>query len=419
MPSLGLYSGGINNRAPRGRLPTSKQGMPLFARNANNMVFDSEGSVFSRPGPEQVLSGSWLRDGFSCAAGAYFRDGSTIKEFYLNSQGQEAARDICSGVVGKRVAWAHFNGKVFFSDNIIAKKIINGVCENWGTPLPVEAPLLSGSSTLGQGQVMACYSYLLDNGQESGTSPVAISSFGRVVSNLKRSPDSRVAAIRVYMTHPGNETFFLAATVLPSDTSVTVTSNYVGNLQPPTRGKIPPPSGQLICEHAGRIYIAKGNVVYWSDPNAHDLFSLGENTNGDPRWAAWQFASDITLMESVTGGMYVGSNGTFWIPGSDPYNAERRLVDDSHPELGAIQRVAESGGLIWKSSRGFIRGGLNGEVTRMNDANVSMDTSAETAMGSMTLNGTEVVIGVPQQPKAGKRRSRDWVPDLINDGCEG
>lgn len=419
MPSIGPFPGGINNRSQRGRPPVSEAGAQLFARNANNVVFNRQGSAFSIHGPEKILSGSRLRDGFSCPVGAFFRDGSTVKELYIDDVGQHQARDICTGVIGERIAWTHFNNTVYFSDDRISKKIIDGSCVQWGTPAPTEAPFLSGTSALGAGQVMACYSYLLDNGQESGASPAAVSPFGRVVSNIKKSTDTRVAAIRVYMTFPAGETFFLAATVLPDVSTVTVTDNYLGSIQPQTRGKIAPPHGHLLCEHNGRIFIAKDNVVYFSDQNAHDLFSLGEEVAGDPRWAAWQFVGKITMLESVSGGLYVGcQNGTWWIPSGDPHRAERTLAEKSIPELGAVRRI-DTGELVWKSSSGFIQGDLFGKVTRMNERNVSMDTSeGGTAMGAMNINGTQVVIGVPQKPVAGKLRSNDWEPNLIDGGCE-
>lgn len=420
MPALGPFPGGINNRAQRGRLPTSKEGMPLFARNANNMVFNNEGNAFSIFGPEQVISGTRMRDGYSCPSGAFFRDGSTIKSFYKDESGQEQASSICSGIIGGRIAWAHFKGTVYFSDGNVCKKIVNGACENWGTPVPVTAPLLSGSSVLGSGQVMACYSYLLDDGRESGTSPVVISSSGRVLSQIQQPTDSRVAAVRVYFTAPNDNVFYLAATILPGQPSVEITSNYVPGIEPETRGKFPPHPGQLICQHSGRIYIAAGNMVYFSDPNAHDLFSFGETVPGNPEWAAWQFAEDITLLESVTGGIFVGANGTFFIPGNDPFNPTRMSRRDSRPELGAVRRV-KTGELIWKTKEeGFIKGSLDGQTERMNFDNVSMDKSGTgvSAMGAIDLNGTQAVIAVPEQPKPGKLRSKDWRPDIINDGCE-
>lgn len=420
MPSLGPYPGGINNLAQAGRLPTSERGRPLYARNANNLVFNEQGSAFSIFGPEQVISGERHRDGFSCPAGAFFRDGSTIKEFYKDDQGVEAVREICTGVVGNRIAWTHFNGTVYFTDGRVNKKIIGGSCEQWGTPIPSKPPVLSGTSVLGSGQVMACYSYLLDNGMESGCSPVAISSRGKVVSGIRKSTDSRVAAIRIYMTHPDNKTFFLAATILPSEQSATITSDYTNNMQPQTKGKIPPPAGSLLCEHSGRIYIASGGVVYFSDPHAHDLFSLGDEIAGNPEWAAWQFEGQVTMLKAVTGGIYVGcQSGTYFIAGGEPYNPRRVLVDSSIPELGAVRTVGDSGEIIWKSSAAYILGSVNGQARRMNDDNVSMDTSTEgTAMGVMEHNGTKVVIGVPLRPTPGTLRSKDWVPNLINSGCE-
>lgn len=420
MPRLGPYPGGINNRAQRGRLPKSNDGMPIFARNANNLVFNNQGSVFSVFCPEQVISGARPRDGFSCPVGSYFRDASMIKRFYIDSAGIHQSEVLCSGITGNRISWAEFNGELYFTDGIVSRKIVNNVVIPWGVQPPAEAPLLSGSSVLGSGQIMACYSYLLDDGSESGTSPVAISNYGRVISNMKRSDDSRVAAVKVYLTGPENSTFYHAATVLNSTSSVEVTEDYRNGEEAVTRGKIPPPPGQLLTFHSGSMFIGKGNLVYFTDPHSMDLVSVGEAIAGNPVVNIWQFIGELTLLEAVTDGIYVGSSdGTYWVPGHDPYNAQQILVEESVPELGAVRRI-HTGDIIWRSDAGFMKGSPGGKVVRMNFDNVSMDSSlnGETAIGLMELNGTQAVIGVPQRPEPGKLRSKDWEPDMINKGCE-
>ena len=419
MPTLGPLPGGIDNRSQRGRLPRSESGLPIFARNANNMVFNNQGGVFTIFGPEEVLTGTDLRDGFSCSVGCYFRDAGKIKRFFLDKNGAESSEVLCTGITGKRIAWAEFDGVVYFTDGVVSKKIVNNTVVPWGTPAPASAPVLSGSSALGAGQIMACYSYLLDDGTESGTSPVAISRTGRTVSNIKRSFDDRVAAIKVYMTGPNGGPFFHAATILNGTSSVTVTHDYRNGDEAVTRGKIQPPPGQLIVAHTGCIFIAVGNQIYFTDPHSLDLVSVGESVAANPVINIWQFIGEITLLEAVTDGLYIGSgDGTYWIGGNDPYNVQQVLVDESIPELGAVRRI-QSGDVIWKSDAGFIKGSPGGRVERMNYNNVSMDTSetGKTAMGKLNINGVEAIIGVPQRPKPGKLRSKDWNPDFINENC--
>jgi len=419
MTTLGPYPGGINNRAQRGRLPTSDRGQPLFAYGANNVIFNDQGGVFSIFGPEKLISGIRNRDGFSCSVGSYYRDQSKIKRFYFDADGVPQAEELCSGIIGARIAWAEFNGAVYFTDGIVNKKIMNNIVVPWGVPVPTEAPLLSGSSSLGSGQIMACYSYLLDDGSESGTSPVAISDSGRVVSNIKRSFDSRVAAIKVYMTGPNNGTFYHAVTILNGEPSVQVTTDYRNGDEAVTRGKIPPPPGQLIVAHAGSIYIAQGGIVYFTDPHSLDLVSTGEAISDNPVLNMWQFVGTVSLLEAVTDGMYIGStDGTYWVPGNDPYSAQQVLVDESVPEMGAVRRV-DSGQVIWKSDAGFMKGSPGGMVERMNFDNVAMDVSDEgvSAMGAMDINGVQAVIAVPQRPSPGRLRGKGWKPDFINNKC--
>jgi hypothetical protein len=380
------------------------------------MVFNKQGGAFTIDGPETVLTGTNLSDGYSCPVGSFFRDAGRIKKFFINEQGDYAAEELCSGIIGDRIAWEEFNGEVYFSDGKVSRKIINGEVMPWGVQVPLDVPLLSGSSVLGSGQVMACYSYILDDGSESGTSPVAISETGRTVSNIKRSDDPRVAAVKVYMTGPNNSTFYHAATILNGQPSVEVTTDYRNGEEAVTRGKYPPPPCNLIRQYAGRMYMAVDNLIYFTDAHSLNLVSIGESVIDTPVVNIWQFVGRVTLLEAVSDGLYVGcQNGTYWIAGSDPYNARQVLVDSSIPEIGAVRKV-QTGEVIWKSDAGYLKGSPGGRVERMNYDNVAMDVSSvgETAMGSLDINGTEVVIGTPVSPKPSQLRGQGWNPDFIN-----
>ena len=419
MPKIGPVPGGINNKAQRGRLPRSERGQQLFAYNANNMVFNDQGGAFSIDGPEPIYTGTDLKDGFSCSVGSYFREGSKIKRIYAGEDGNITADELCSGIVGDRIAWAEFNSTVYFSDGIVCKKIKDHVVSSWGVQPPTGKPVLSGSSVLGSGQIMACYTYLLDDGTESGSSPVVVANSGRVLSNIKRSDDPRVAAIKCYLTGPNNDTFFHAATILNGDVSAEITTDYRNGEECLTRGKIPPVPSRLITPHAGSLYMASGNLIYFTDPHSLDLVSIGESITDTVVQNIWQLVGDVTLLAAVTDGIYVGSSdGTYWVNGNDPYNAQLTLVDESIPEIGAVRKV-QTGEVIWRSDAGFIKGYAGGRTERMTFENVSVDDSSkgETAMGLMNINGVEAVIGVPQSPTPGKLQGKEWVSDFINKKC--
>jgi hypothetical protein len=64
-----------------------------------------------------------------------------------------------------------------------------------------------------------------------------------------------------------------------------------------TREFFSPPKGRHICFGLGRMFIARDNAVYWSEPFREDLYDMARNF--------WQFGSCVRMVRTVTGGVFV------------------------------------------------------------------------------------------------------------------
>lgn len=405
MPSFGPFKGGINNRATGSDLPVKGDGTVLYARNANNLIFNNEGSAFSIPGAQQIYTGLGLRDGWSCQIGAFFRQGTTIRQFMADG----SAPVIAQNITGSKVAYAYSNNTMYLTDGIVSKKYKNGVLSTWGVKPPAKAPLLSGGSVMGTGQVMGCYTFVLDDQTESAASPIVISQFGRKVSGLMTSNDSRVIGKKIYLTVPNNSTFYHVATVNLGQQEVEITKSYSNGSRLRTLGKIPPPPGHIICQAFGRMYVAKGSEIWYSELWSHDLFAKGEQSEGIVKFNFWQFSEKVTLMEPVEGGMWIGAGKILWVAGKNPDKAEPLIKSEEQAVFGTSVRPGD-GSVIWGSSAGDMIGSPNGDLSLPQESNIAIDQASQGAAGLIGVNGAKIKVTTLLDPKSNLGRAKGWQP---------
>ena len=91
---------------------------------------------------------------------------------------------------------------------------------------------------------------------------------------------------------------------------------------PTTRQFSAPPLGSHLAHFAGRMWIASGSVLYYSEPFAYGKYDLA-------RCFIW-FGTDITLVKPVKDGLFVSdSNRTFFLAGTNPKEFDQRTVLDT------------------------------------------------------------------------------------------
>jgi hypothetical protein len=133
-------------------------------------------------------------------------------------------------------------------------------------------------------------------------------------------------------------------------------------------------SGQLIEYYRGRMYVARGNVLYISDPLC-DYF--------DVRHGYKLFAGEIVLLRAVDDGLYVGDEKMWWVRGDSPDEFDRKEVY-SHPAIRYTdvrvngQNVGDGvqGNVaIWTSVTGICMGDNSGTVVNLTDARYTFTPS--------------------------------------------
>jgi len=126
------------------------------------------------------------------------------------------------------------------------------------------------------------------------------------------------------------------------------------------------PAGQLIEYFNARIYTARGNVIFYSDPLFFNSCDLRRNFK--------QVDGEITMMKSVTNGMYLSTGrGTYFAGGLDPDEwtllkvAETPAFKGSAIKVGG-EEVSEGTlgtAVYWTSEEGTYIGLNGGQVKNL------------------------------------------------------
>ena len=120
------------------------------------------------------------------------------------------------------------------------------------------------------------------------------------------------------------------------------------------------PAGSFIFAWQGRLLVARGRVLYWSDPLHYGVYSATRNR--------YNFGEYILWVAPLDSGVYVGlENSVVFLSGADPNQFKRSTVaGKSAPGVAAILDTKHSGKgvdvAIWLSEIGFAIGTPNGVV---------------------------------------------------------
>ncbi len=164
------------------------------------------------------------------------------------------------------------------------------------------------------------------------------------------------------------------------------TSTYSGDLD--SREYYDPPTGQLVMATLGRIYIAEGDVIWYSEPFAYSLFRKARSF--------YQMKSRVTMMTPVDGGFFVGTQeGTYFINtthdirqvtnGRAVLGSNEVLPQGAIPSLEWVGRVA-----LWVESDGIWAGSGMGNAMNLTDGRLVLTDGATS--GSTVLRDDGVIV---------------------------
>lgn len=212
-------------------------------------------------------------------------------------------------------------------NNGVSKGIVNAAgtaATAWGVPIPAGVGAFAdtaGNLVAGTYQYALTHTRLAD-GAESGpayAAPVQIALGGLGLTALPVLAGHRT---NVYLTSAGGkERFFAGSTV----NAVFTFTGKNKDLALPCRTEFLtlPPAGKLLAFWRGRVLVAVGKVLFASRPHSWELFDLARDYK--------MFSANITLVQPVNGGIWVGTEQELAFLAGDAWDKLQREVKVNGP----------------------------------------------------------------------------------------
>lgn len=140
--------------------------------------------------------------------------------------------------------------------------------------------------------------------------------------------------------------------------------------------KMPLPPGKFIAYYRARLYVARGKVLYISDP----LCDYYDIRNGYKL-----FSDEISMVRPVDEGIYVADDKVYWLKGTAPEDFERDEMYPSKPipytDLNVNGQAVGDGikgnVAMWTGENGICLGDNSGGVTNVTDGRYTFTKSGQ------------------------------------------
>lgn len=387
----GPFNLGINNVASDYALAQGE------LRDAMNVDITLQGHPRRRKGRQLRYAGTAVHSGFSDGSMLYGVTNGNLSYFTRGPSGVLTPSTIRSGFpTGRPLAYLHFKSsldrdRIYYSNGLITGMLVDKVDYPWGVERPSGQPLVAASAAggLDAGTYQVAATFVSVFGEESGTGESArltvAQGGGIALSAIPQPASSSVVRVLLYCSEANGKIPYLH-TSLPVGTAGAVIGRSLSlgrSLE--TQFMQPPPPGDVLEPHYGRIYIARGSVLYWTESIRPGGFR--------PR-NFLLFHEDITLIASTQAGLIVAAGKTYMLPGGDPramglvdrlpYGAFKgTLVRDPRREL-----------LYWLTPKGLCMATYGGEIRNLSEGRIALRQGARGAGMLREANGIRQLVGV-------------------------
>lgn len=360
---VGPWPKGIDNRSPDYAVP------PDALRNAVNVDLSRDGRLRRRNGYNQIVDITAPHSLYSCEVGTYFAAQGTL--YKLNED--NTTTELVTGLLGSRIAYEYYNDVVYLSDGVVNKKLLSGLLPtDWGIDRPsTYLTLQVTAGDLYPGTFTAAASFINSLGEESALGPISQittnTEGGFILEDLPNSSNPDVTHVRLYFSGSGSTTLYHISDVAIGTASYTISERTDTGKAANTRVFVKPPAANIIRHYAGRIYLATGSTVYYTEPFALNWV--------DPVKNFWQFPSDVSILEPVEAGLYIVADKTYFYRFDNP--DETQVVELFN--YGAIPytsvRLPHNEGVMWQSTRGAIMGNETGNAKNIQEERAAVDVA--------------------------------------------
>ena len=153
------------------------------------------------------------------------------------------------------------------------------------------------------------------------------------------------------------------------------------------RQLVPMPPGSAIAHHGGRLLVAVGQALIYSEPFTPHL--------RDPARGFEMFPAPITCIAAVERGVVVVADKTYWVAGGFPAQEVRAVLEYGAPAQQPVLRP--DGSVQWMSARGVAVCSKDGEIKNVQEERMALQVAGEAATFFRESDGTRaVVVSLPE-----------------------
>ena len=381
---------GINNVIPTERLEHDPETGTAELSQAVNVDIGLKGEIRRRAGYTELLD--------TCHKNLHQSKGymlATVDGGDLISMDEDGGNRVTlyPSLGVSRVWYCNLpDGRTTFSNGLICGITDGQTMTKWGVPIPASvgaATQVGGGLFAGEYRWQLTHVRLSDGleGAPAYSAPVQIEG-GIVLTGL---PELDGHKLNVYLSN--GEHAYLAGSTTNGAFSFTGENN---DLVLPCRTDFmrPAPAGTVSAFFGSRVLVAVGPVLYASRPNGWELFDIKRDFK--------QFEDDITLIQPVDDGVYVGTETSLaFLAGSEFDKLTYRSVALGRVVLGSgvsIQgeHAGQSGSAMICIVDGVICAGFNGgNLVRMTEGRYQAGAT-EVAAAFRMIDRIPQYIAIPQ-----------------------
>ena len=299
-----------------------------------------------------------------------------------------------------RLSYAIAGDRVFYMNEVGQRGAIrDGVHESWGMTSSPPPNLAETDGALDEGTYQVAVTQRAASGAEAGTDTYAQISLaaGKGIRVTLPSADPDASTFVVYCSLVNSKTLYQVAEVSTATGTVDVVTTVNHGRLLTTQDIIPPPLGSHIMYHSGRMYVAMGRYVYYSDSLAYGWFR-------EDQFLA--YPEDVRLMASVKGGLFVCADRTYYIAGDNPAGATQEVVSDAVAVKGTLEYLQPGDSAddvstrqaVWISDRGFVLGASGGGITLLTEGQFTFAVAEEGSLNLVKQDGVMTLVGLMPSP---------------------
>lgn len=372
------------------------------ARDAVNGIIVRGGAFIRRDG-ETLVAVADAHSGWTAPDGTtYAISNSQLCSVSLDTNGDPVLTPLGLMPSNNHASFADLNGSVLVS-NVDGMRLLTSTgLQPFGVEMPggyFVTPQAGGG--LDAGRYGVALSFVSTTGEEGGMSDstyVDVAEGQKLWVSMPTPIEASTASVNIYCTGPNGEDFHFIKNIPTGLWGAHIdASDDLGELAD-NQLLERLPSGRFICLWQGRLLVARGRTLYYSEPLRYGLYHPAHNFV--------QLPQEIGFVGALPDGIFLGTlEGTFYLDGQNPAEWKIKKVDTDTPLLGGCQLLSVEAFsreeelfpagvdyvIAWLGSGGFHFGLPSGTVLRPQNDKINLDLLGTS--GTVQLVG-DVLIAI-------------------------